>query len=85
MWTVFFTDQPVQDYASAKKSDTSKFARFFHAMLDQGVYLPPSQFEAAFVSLAHGPAEVARTSEAARAAFDIVRVEDGQVSRQLTR
>ncbi len=85
MWTVFFTAQPVQDYGSAKKSDTSKFARFFHAMLDRGVYLPPSQFEASFVSLAHGPVEVARTSEAARAAFDIVRAEDGQVSRQLRR
>lgn len=70
MWTVFFTDQPVQDYGSAKKSDITKFARFFHAMLDRGVYLPPSQFEAAFVSLAHGQAEIARTSEAARAAFD---------------
>src|SRR5712664_1867190 len=85
MWTVFFTAQPVQDYGSAKKSDTSKFARFFHAMLDRGVYLPPSQFEASFVSLAHGPVEVARTSEAARAAFDIGRAEDGQVSRQLRR
>jgi glutamate-1-semialdehyde 2,1-aminomutase len=72
MWTIFFTDQPVTDYRSAKKSDTAKFARFFHAMLDHGVYLPPSQFEAAFVSLAHGQPEVARTSEAARAAFDSV-------------
>jgi glutamate-1-semialdehyde 2,1-aminomutase len=70
MWTIFFTDEPVSDYRSAKKSDTAKFARFFHAMLDRGVYLPPSQFEAAFVSLAHGQPEVARTSEAARAAFD---------------
>jgi len=75
MWTVFFAQEPVYDYRSAKKSDTSKFARFFHAMLDQGVYLPPSQFEAAFVSLAHGPAEVSRTIEAARRALAVVRAD----------
>jgi glutamate-1-semialdehyde 2,1-aminomutase len=73
MWTVFFAEKPVYDYASAKKSDTSKFARLFHEMLDRGVYLPPSQFEAAFVSLAHGPAEVTKTSAAVRAAFVAVR------------
>jgi glutamate-1-semialdehyde 2,1-aminomutase len=53
MWTVFFTEQPVTDYASAKSSDTAKFARYFHGMLERGIYLPPSQFEAAFISLAH--------------------------------
>jgi glutamate-1-semialdehyde 2,1-aminomutase len=69
MWTAFFTAEPVFDYASAKRADTARFGRFFHAMLDRGIYLPPSQFEAAFVSLAHGPAEVDQTLAAARAAF----------------
>jgi glutamate-1-semialdehyde 2,1-aminomutase len=68
MWTTFFTDEPVFDYASAKKSNTVRFGKFFHAMLDRGVYLAPSQFEAAFVSLAHDERTVARTLEAARAA-----------------
>jgi glutamate-1-semialdehyde 2,1-aminomutase len=69
MWTLFFTDQPVFDYPSAKTSDVKRFGRFFHAMLDAGVYLPPSQFEAAFASLAMGEAEVAHTLQAARKAF----------------
>jgi glutamate-1-semialdehyde 2,1-aminomutase len=53
MMTIFFNDDPVCDYASAKKSDTARYARFFHGMLDRGVYFAPSQFEAAFVSAAH--------------------------------
>src|SRR5207253_488042 len=53
MWTLFFTPGPVTDYDSAKTSDTAGFARFFWAMMDRGVYLPCSQFEAAFVSTAH--------------------------------
>lgn len=69
MWTAFFTGEPVFDYASAKKADTGKFKRFFHAMLDEGVYLPPSQFESAFVSLAVGEAELGFTLAAARKAF----------------
>jgi glutamate-1-semialdehyde 2,1-aminomutase len=69
MLTVFFCDTPVYDYASAKKADTARFGRFFHAMLREGVYLPPSQFEAAFVSLAIGEAEVAHILAAARKAF----------------
>ncbi|RKI35703.1 glutamate-1-semialdehyde-2,1-aminomutase [Corallococcus sp. AB004] len=69
MLTVFFTAEPVFDYASAKKADTAKFGRFFHAMLQEGVYLPPSQFEAAFVSLAIGEPEVAHVLAAARKAF----------------
>ena len=56
MITVFFCAGPVTDYTTAKQSDTKRFARFFHAMLARGVYLPPAQFEAAFVSLAHGEA-----------------------------
>ncbi len=69
MLTVFFTPEPVFDYPSAKKADTAKFGRFFHALLEGGVYLPPSQFEAAFVSLAVGDAEVAHVLAAARTAF----------------
>jgi glutamate-1-semialdehyde 2,1-aminomutase len=69
MLTAFFTDAPVIDYDSAKRSDTSAFARFFSRMLERGVYLAPSQFEAAFVSLAHGPDEVRATVEAAGRAF----------------
>jgi len=69
MWTAFFTDQPVFDYASAKRADVSKFAKFFHALLDEGVYLPPSQFEAAFVSLAHTEFEVEATLAAVEKAL----------------
>jgi glutamate-1-semialdehyde 2,1-aminomutase len=72
MWGFFFTDQPVTDYASAKSADTDRYARFFHAMLDAGVYLAPSQFESAFVSLSHGEAETAATLEAFRAAMSSV-------------
>jgi glutamate-1-semialdehyde 2,1-aminomutase len=53
MFTVFFNDQPVNTYFNATLSDTKRFAAFFHALLERGVYLPPSQFEAAFVSTAH--------------------------------
>jgi len=69
MITVFFCAGPVTDYTTAKQSDTKRFARFFHAMLARGVYLPPAQFEAAFVSLAHGEAEIDETVAAAAAAF----------------
>jgi glutamate-1-semialdehyde 2,1-aminomutase len=57
MACLFFSDGPVRDWASASRSDTSRFARFFHAMLDGGVYWPPSQFEAVFLSTAHGDRE----------------------------
>jgi len=69
MFTVFFCAGPVVDYATAKRSDTRRFARFFRAMLERGVYLPPAQFEAAFVSLAHGGPEIEATVEAAEQAF----------------
>ena len=72
MVTVFFCEGPVIDYAGAKRSDTARFGRFFHAMLERGVYLPPAQFEAAFVSLAHGETEIAETISAAREAFRLV-------------
>ncbi len=69
MLTVFFSEGPVFDAASARKCDTKKFGRFFHAMLERGVYLPPSQFEAAFVSVAHSAEDIQTTVAAAREAF----------------
>jgi glutamate-1-semialdehyde 2,1-aminomutase len=69
MWTLFFTPEPVTDYDTAKKSDTARFARFFWAMMDRGVYLPCSQFEAAFVSAAHTEEHIAQTIAAAREAL----------------
>jgi glutamate-1-semialdehyde 2,1-aminomutase len=69
MWTLFFNPEPVVDYDSAKKSDTARFARFFWAMMNHGVYLPCSQFEAAFLSVAHAEQHVELTIEAARKAL----------------
>ena len=69
MFGMFFTDGPVEDWESAKKSDTARFADFFRAMLSNGVYLAPSQFEAGFVSTAHGPAQVSETLSAAEKAL----------------
>jgi glutamate-1-semialdehyde 2,1-aminomutase len=69
MFTTFLTSEPVRDWATANRSDRETFARFFHAMLDEGVYLAPSQFEAAFVSAAHTDEIIERTIEAARKAF----------------
>jgi glutamate-1-semialdehyde 2,1-aminomutase len=69
MWGFFFADQPVTDYASARRADTARYARFYHAILDRGVYLAPSQFEATFVSTAHDDAVVTQTLEAAAEAF----------------
>jgi len=69
MFTTFFTDGPVVDMKSAKASDTKKFAAFFTAMLENGIYLAPSQFEAGFMSLAHEEADIDATIEAAGKAF----------------
>jgi glutamate-1-semialdehyde 2,1-aminomutase len=69
MFTFFFTGQPVRDWDSAKRSDTAKFGKFFRAMLERGIYLAPSQFEAAFVSAAHTEEDVAKTVAAARESF----------------
>ena len=66
---LFFTPQTVTDYASAKTSDTRRFAAFFNHMLDQGIYLAPSQFEAAFLSAAHTAADIEKTIKAAYNAF----------------
>jgi glutamate-1-semialdehyde 2,1-aminomutase len=64
--TLFFCDQPIQNYADAKKSDTARFGKFFQAMLERGIFLPPSQYEALFVSAAHTDADISRTITAAR-------------------
>jgi glutamate-1-semialdehyde 2,1-aminomutase len=69
MWTSFFTDEPVIDWQTANRSNRERYAAFFHAMLDEGVYLAPSQFEAAFVSLAHTDDFIDQTLIAARQAF----------------
>jgi glutamate-1-semialdehyde 2,1-aminomutase len=73
MLTAFFTDGPVTDYASAKRSDTARYGRFFHAMLDGGVFLAASQFEAAFVGLAHSASDLGEATLAARRAFEQAR------------
>jgi glutamate-1-semialdehyde 2,1-aminomutase len=69
MFTFFFTDQPVTDWDSAKRSDTARFARFFRAMLDRGIYLAPSQFESAFLSAAHSDEDIDQTIAAAQEAL----------------
>jgi glutamate-1-semialdehyde 2,1-aminomutase len=69
MFTFFFTERPVTDYESAKASDTARFGRFFRAMLERGIYLAPSQFEAAFVSAAHSEEDIRKTVAAAREAL----------------
>jgi glutamate-1-semialdehyde 2,1-aminomutase len=72
MGTWFFTPNPVTNYEQAATSDTAAFGRFHRAMLDQGIWLPPSQFEAAFLSTAHGKEEIAATIAAASQAFKSV-------------
>ncbi len=73
MWGFFFTQAAVVDYETAKRSDTGLYARFFHACLDEGVYLAPSQFEAAFVSTAHDDAVLEETQHAFTRVFARVR------------
>jgi glutamate-1-semialdehyde 2,1-aminomutase len=72
MWTWFFTKGRVTNYAQAAQSSTATFGRFHRAMLDQGIWLPPSQFEAAFLSTAHSEADVQATIAAARKAFQSI-------------
>jgi glutamate-1-semialdehyde 2,1-aminomutase len=69
MWTLFFTPEAVTDYDSAKKASTARFAKFFWAMMDRGVYLPCSQFEAAFNSVLHTEERLHETIAAARQAL----------------
>ncbi len=73
MFTTFFSDRPITNWSTAKAADTGKYSIFFRAMLERGVYLAPSQFEAGFMSLAHGEAEINTTLVAAREAFRQVR------------
>jgi len=69
MFCTFFSDHPVTDYASASTSDTARFRRYFHALLDAGVYVAPSQFEAGFISTVHTDDDIERTIEASHQAF----------------
>ena len=69
MFGRFFVDGPVVDWPSASKSDTKRFGRYFQGMLEQGVYIAPSQFEAGFISTAHGNAEIDKTIQAAERVF----------------
>ena len=69
MFCGYFTSEPVHSLADAMKSDRERFKKFFHAMLDAGVYLAPSQFEAGFISLAHSAGDIEQTLRAARDAF----------------
>jgi glutamate-1-semialdehyde 2,1-aminomutase len=69
MWTIFFGVEHVRNFAEASTADTKAYARFFHGMLERGFYLPPSQFEAAFLSLAHSEAEVDAAADAAAEAL----------------
>jgi glutamate-1-semialdehyde 2,1-aminomutase len=73
--TVFFAPGPVKNYADAKRSDTKRYARFFREMLARGIFLAPSQFEAAFISAAHTSADIERTLAAAREAFQAMAAE----------
>ncbi len=70
MFTLFFTGDEVYDYQSAKKAETGKYAKFFQGMLQAGIWLPPSQFEACFVSLAHTPKDIELTLKAAASALE---------------
>jgi glutamate-1-semialdehyde 2,1-aminomutase len=72
MWGFFFASEPVTDYVTARRADTARFARFFHAMLERGVYLPPSQFESAFVSTAHDEGVIKETATALKGAFEAI-------------
>jgi len=69
MWTTFFTSEPVNDWTGANRSDRDLYGKFFHAMLEAGIYLAPSQFEAGFIGLAHTDELLDRTVAAARVAF----------------
>jgi glutamate-1-semialdehyde 2,1-aminomutase len=75
MWTTFFTDKQVTNWDTASASDRNRFGRFFHFMLDEGVYLAPSQFEAGFISIQHSEEIIERTVEAARSVFKMLKDE----------
>lgn len=69
MFGLYFNEEPVTDWETAARSDTERCGRYFRAMLDNGVYVAPSQFEVGFLSTAHGDEEIEATIEAAAAAF----------------
>jgi glutamate-1-semialdehyde 2,1-aminomutase len=73
--TVFFAAEPVRNYSDAKRADTKRYARFFREMLDRGIFLAPSQFEAAFVSAAHTAEDISRTIAAARDSLKTIALE----------
>jgi glutamate-1-semialdehyde 2,1-aminomutase len=66
MFTFFFQEGEVHDYEDAKRSDTTRFGRFFHHLLDHGVYFPPSQYEAGFMSAVHSVEDIEKTVAAIR-------------------
>jgi glutamate-1-semialdehyde 2,1-aminomutase len=74
MWTLFFVNEPVTDYDKARLSDTARFGRFFWDLMDRGIYLPCSQFEAAFISAAHTEEHMRQTIQAAREALAQVKM-----------
>jgi glutamate-1-semialdehyde 2,1-aminomutase len=69
MFTVFFSKNPVTDYETVSRADTKLYAKFFHQMLSLGIYFPPSQFEAAFLSTAHTYKDIQTTIAATEKAF----------------
>lgn len=73
MFQIFFSGSPVTDYNSSKKSDTKKFHKFFHHLLKQGIFIPPSQFETAFFSYSHTPDDIEKTIDAYRHALKMVK------------
>ena len=75
--TIFFAPQAVNNYADAKRSDTRRYARFFREMLQRGIFLAPSQFEAAFVSASHTAADIDRTISAAADSLKSIAAEPG--------
>jgi len=76
--TVFFTPEPVKNYAGAKRSNTKRYARFFREMLDREIFLAPSQFEAAFVSMAHTSQDIDQTLAAARESLQVISSDSAQ-------
>jgi len=78
MWTSFFTDEPVTNWTTANKSNRALYGKFFHAMLAEGIYLAPSQFEAGFVSIAHTEGIIDKTIESSRKAFQALSKQAGE-------
>jgi glutamate-1-semialdehyde 2,1-aminomutase len=83
MLGLFFTEKDVVDYASAKSSDTQSYRAFFHSMLDQGIYLPPSNFETVFVSAAHSTSDITKTTNATKRAFIKTSARRREVTRKI--